>query len=155
MVTSAEKIMTLINSQVVDPPAPITSETVTFENPIADENSEWNTLLTVKAVPEGGYKGEAIVKYKRIDLSELGNPVEIYLSGEVTLENVCIYLNSYLDAEITPDDIIGFISPGEDGGDVPVSALAESLGWRGNTVLRISKVPALRSLFVGDELGIF
>lgn len=121
---------------------PLTALDVTFSDPIVDIGSNWNTKVTVSAVPGSRYTGSVDVCYTRPHLVELNNSVINNMLSEVpfTPEIILDFLNTsrgtdfqYSDVENIP---IPLLCVGEIA-SINLTMKSNSLAWIGDTNISV------------------
>ncbi len=137
--SSAEKVIDLINQENT-PVYPLTTSVISFSDLTPDEETSWNTKLTVNAIPGQGYIGTVDIFYRRINLTELG--LSVYLASEApfTVSSFLEKLNNDRLTSMTEEDLEPDFLPSMDTGvptDVLITATDGSLAWRGNVTVQV------------------
>lgn len=136
---SSDKLRQLLND-TFSPQKVITDKNVLFQTPVVENGDDYNTSLKIVGVPGKGYYNSVDIKYRRIDLAELGEDVEILKEGQLTIEEICIYLNNGLAAFLTPDDLEPVTIPNLTVGQsdyITLVAKADSYGWIGSVIIAL------------------
>lgn len=137
--SSSEKLRELLNNKFT-PQKEITEKNVGFGTPSIDEGEGYNTTMTLTGKPGKGYYNSVEVKYRRVDLSALSDEIEIRKEGQLTLEEICTYLNNGYTAFLSVDDLepidIPVLPVG--GSDyITLVAKSDSVGWTGSQSVAI------------------
>ena len=131
--SSINKLIDLINADNPHP-ALLSKNNITFSIPTVEVGESWNTVVTVSAIQGSGYVGEVDVRYKRIDLTELGSSVGLISENVFTPDTVVSVLNKSRGAFLGIEDIDFITVPPMGVGDIETIALvarSDSLGWTG------------------------
>lgn len=133
VMSSINKLIDLINADNPHP-ALLSEKNITFSVPIVDIGETWNTAVTVSAIKGSGYVGQVVVRYNRIDLSNLGSEIGIISEEAFTADTVVSILNRTRGSFISLDDVSSIAIPVMNVGDIETIALTaktDSLGWTG------------------------
>lgn len=143
-----ESLLNIVNS---DNPIqqPLSASDVVFSDPVEDIGPNWNTKVTITAVPGSRYTGSVDVCYNRVPLDALNNSVinNIISDTPFTPELILSLLNASRDTNFTLSDMKccdcdhdchcgGFDIPDIGLGDVAsinLTVKSNSLQWIGDT----------------------
>lgn len=155
--TGSDKLRKLLND-TFSPQKEITENNVIFETPTTDVTEDYNTTMTIRGVPGKGYYNSVEIKYKRIDLAQLGDSVEIFKEGQHTLEEICTYLNNGYNTFLSVEDLEPVVIPvlPVGGSDyITLTAKSSSVGWTGSVDIAIGYGKPSLSIMLGkNSLGI-
>jgi hypothetical protein len=133
---------------------PLTRDNVAFGNPAVDNEYEWNTRLNVHGIANKGYRGQVEVFYTRVNMSAMGNVIELMQEDPWTVDSMLAAINRLKTAQITTADLSNAYLPMINSGEVAsfqMSASLSSLVWLGNVQIRLLHgIPAK-----ADELADF
>ena len=131
--TTISKLLELVNTG--NPLSiPLTSDIVSFSDPVINYGVNWNTQITITANPGYYYTGSVNVFYKRIDLSVL-NKISLLSDVPFTPEIIVSILKNIYNADVVINDFIPIDIPNlnnvGDTGTVVIEADSKSIGWNG------------------------
>lgn len=134
----------------------------TFGTPtaITAEADGANTSLLVTALnPLSPYDGNATVKYKRLNLADLGTliPLSIRAYNIQTVDDFVAVLNTRYGIDFQAGDIVpGPVSLTNGAGNIVLTAQATSMGWVGSVTFTVAKgaVPLADAVTVVNLPGI-
>lgn len=134
-----DQLLAVINS---DNPSPIPFDltNITFSDPVPDTGANWNTKITVNAIPNAGFRGAIDLFYNRIDLAAIGVDNWLFADVQFTEDIVLSLINTTRNAFMVPEDIAPLQIPGMRYGDiinVPLISDPISVNWIGQNNLNL------------------
>lgn len=139
--SGADKLRELLN-KTFTPQKDFTETNIKFQEPVEEVSADYNTTVDVKGVVGKGYYGTVSIKYKRVDLADLGTQVEIRSEKQLQPQDFCDLINSIADAFISVEDLQPFTIPTLEVGVVkaPVTIRANpgSVAWTGEVVILVT-----------------
>lgn len=136
-----ESLLNIVNA---DNPIqqPLTVADVAFSEPIADIGPNWNTKITITAIPGSRYTGSVDVCYNRVILDALNNSVINNIISDVpfTPEIILNLLNSSRDTTFDVSDMCCVCIPDIELGDVAsinLTIKSNSLAWIEDTNISV------------------
>src|ERR1700693_5427518 len=132
--TTEDILIAQINLQ--NAAAQLTTSNVAFGNPVADAETQWNTRVTISALPHSGLADSVDVYYDRINLQDVGNNVSLVQEAPFTVQSLLDALNAAEASTILLSDLQTVVLPNQTTGvvlTVPLTANAITLGWYGTT----------------------
>lgn len=140
MIDSGDAKLRELLNKTFAPQKEFTADNIQFQQPSVEVTDDYNTVLGVKGNMGKGYYGFVTVKYKRVDLAELGTAIELRKEGQLTLPEICDMLNSTSDTFLAESDLlpasIPNLLPGESH-TVLLEANPDSIGWTGSVEITI------------------
>lgn len=136
--SSFDRVLELVNEKN-NVTYPLTEESVTLVDMVVDSQSTHNTRVTMRSIPRQGYTGQVDLFYTRSNLSALGT-IELVQEPAFGYEDMLGAINRMKGSQVAPDDFTNTGLPQIDTGIITtliLSAKASSLGWIGNTQIKI------------------
>lgn len=137
--SSYDRVLELIADEN-KPPYPLGRHNIILEDVTDDPTTEWNTKVTVKAVPKSGYAGQVVVFYSRAQMSELGGGLMLSRETSYTMTALLDEINAYRGTELAIEDLLYPVIPFIETGivtDVLLTADPQSLAWLGAVTVKV------------------
>jgi hypothetical protein len=117
------------------PLRPLNTLNVTFDVPTAETGDDYNTRVTVLAVPGRTYINQVDVLYKRIVLADIAPDAQVRSTEPFTKESIISLLNATFQMFLSVEDLEDFTPPTlqlNETASLTLTAKPESLGWLGS-----------------------
>lgn len=155
--SGADKLRELLN-RTFTPQKEFTETNIKFQSPTVEVSEDYNTVMDVKGVVGKGYYGDVTIKYKRVDLADLGTEVEVRSETQLQPQDFCDLINSIAGSFISVDDLLPFTIPTLEIGvikaPVHIKANPDSVGWTGEVTIAVTfGRPHLKNILARNTLA--
>lgn len=151
--SNKERLFIVLNDQFL-PPKEFNEKRITFTDPVAVDQYDRNTMVTVTGIPGKGYYGEVDVFYNRLQLEDYVTDFEFRSLDPLSRDSVAEALSRRYELSIDPSDFTGVeIPPLGDGESFDGELVVDptSLQWVGSVIIRLEHGKSWLDTMVGSR----